>query len=165
MLIPALWGLKRGLIKSVFGLLGILIGIIVAVNFHNGLSLLINKFVKDQKLQDIISFITIILFFYIIFNFLANKITGTGLITEIINKTGGFIFGLFKSLVVMSIIFIILSSYQVIPNEQIKRSYIYDYVFKTAPSIYNLLKPVIPSSTRNINELLDFIKIDSLKKR
>lgn len=164
-LIPALFGLKRGLIKSVFTLISIIAGLITAVKFHTGVSVVLGTVIKDVRILDPVSFILIILLFYLIGLFLAEKISKTGFVTETLNKIGGFFFGGLKGALFLSIIFIIAGTSFFITESQIKKSLFYAPVISFAPNTYNAVKSVLPFSKKDFYELTKFFYSDSLKTK
>ena len=164
-LIPALLGLKKGFIKSIFSLISIIAGLAVATKFHSGLSLVLSKFIKDTRFVDPLAFIIIILVFYLIGLYIASKLSKTGFITDTLNKIGGFLFGSLKGVLFLSILFVIIGTTFLTPESQTKKSILYPYVLNVAPNTYNAVKNVLPFSKKDFNDLTKFFQTDSTGKK
>jgi membrane protein required for colicin V production len=160
-LLPAVFGLKKGLIKSIFSYIGIIAGIILAVKFNSGVMLILKNVIRDPKLAQIASFIVIILIVYLLFVFLASKISKLNFISETIDKIGGFLFGGLQGILFASLMFLLLDTYSIIPNSQKTNSSLYHYVYNAAPSTYNYIKDFVPLSRKDFDDVMNFIKSDS----
>jgi membrane protein required for colicin V production len=160
-LLPAVFGLKKGLIKSIFSYIGIIAGIILAVKFNSGVTLILKNVIKDPKLVQIASFIIIILIVYLVFVFLASKISKLNFVSETIDKIGGFLFGGLKGILFTSLMFILLDSYSMIPNSQKANSSLFGYVHNAAPATYNYIKDFVPLSKKDFDDVMNFIKSDT----
>ncbi len=163
-LLPAVWGFRKGVLKSIFSLLGLVTGLTFATQFHPGLSMLLGRFIRDERLLDAVSFISILLFFYLMGALIAGKITHKSFITEIIDKIGGLILGGFKGLIAVSIILILLDGIGLISDSQKRNSIAFGRIYQIAPSTYNTVKSFIPVSKKNFFELFDIVGKDSNKK-
>jgi membrane protein required for colicin V production len=159
--LPAIFGLKKGLIKSVFSYISIVAGIILAVKFNSGFVLILKPIIKDPKLAQLITFVLMILTIYLLSIFIASKISKLNFISETIDKVGGFLFGGLKGVLFVSILLLLFTSYSVLPKTQMKGSFLYTYVSQAAPSTYNFVKDIIPYNKKDFNDVLGFIISDS----
>ncbi|HWQ81836.1 MAG TPA: CvpA family protein [Ignavibacteria bacterium] len=164
-LLPAIFGLKKGLLKSVFSIAGIILGIILAVKFNSGVSLILKNLIKDPKLVQVISFVSIILLVYFLSVFIASKISKINTLSETFDKIGGFVFGGLKGLLSASILLILLGSYSILPQTQKTNSALYPYVYNAAPSTYNAVKNFIPLSRKDFDDVMNFLKSDTVKSK
>ncbi|MCE1164847.1 MAG: CvpA family protein [Bacteroidetes bacterium] len=160
-LLPAVFGLKKGLLKSVFSIAGIILGIVLAVKFNPGAALILKNVIKDPKLVQVFSFVFIILLTYLAAIFIASKLSKLNFISETLDKIGGFVFGGLKGLLSVSILLLLLDTYSVLPVSQKSNSALYPYVLNAAPSTYNAVKNALPFSRKDFDEVMNFLKSDS----
>lgn len=160
-ILPAIFGLKKGLIKSVFSYAAIVAGIILAVKFNSGFVLILKPIIKDPKLAQLITFVLMILTVYLLGIFIASKISKLNFVSETIDKVGGFLFGGLKGVLFVSILLLLFASYSILPKTQMNGSFLYPYVSQAAPSTYNLIKDVFPYNKKDFNDVLGFIISDS----
>jgi uncharacterized membrane protein required for colicin V production len=164
-LLPAIFGLKKGLIKSIFTYISIITGIILAVKFNSGFLLVVKPFIKDPRLAQVVIFIVIILTVYLLAIFLASKISKLNFISETIDKVGGFVFGGLKGILFLSIMLIVFDNYSFIPKNQKNNSFAFPYVIQAAPATYNALKNLLPFSKRDFNDIIGIDNNDSTKTK
>lgn len=160
-ILPAIFGLKKGLIKSVFSYAAIVAGIILAVKFNSGFVLILKPIIKDPKLAQLITFVLMILTVYLLGIFIASKISKLNFVSETIDKVGGFLFGGLKGVLFVSILLLLFASYSILPKTQMSGSFLYPYVSQAAPSTYNFVKGIIPYNKKDFNDVLGFIISDS----
>jgi uncharacterized membrane protein required for colicin V production len=160
-ILPAIFGLKKGLIKSVFSYISIVAGIILSVKFNSGFVLILKPIIKDPKLAQLLTFILIILTIYLLGIFIASKISKLNFISETIDKVGGFLFGGLKGVLFVSIFLLLFDSYSILTKTQKNGSFLFSYVSQAAPATYNFFKDVIPFSKKDFNDVLGFIINDS----
>lgn len=159
--LPAIFGLKKGLLKSVFALISIVTGIILSVKFNSGFVLILKPIIKDPKLAQLITFVLIILTVYLLGVFIASKISKLNFISSTLDKVGGFVFGGLKGLLFVSISLLLMDSFAMLPKVQKNGSFLYPYVSQAAPATYNFVKDVIPFNKKDFNDVLGFITNDS----
>jgi len=166
-LIPALLGLRKGLIKSLVSLFAIMLGIYLATKFHSGFALVLKKFITDDKWLNVISFLIISISVYSIGVFIASKISKMNFVTKTIDKAGGIALGLFKGLLMASLLLLLSDSVGMISDKDRNTSLTYKYVSSFAPSIYDFVKKNIIATDKSFIESNDFLKKDtsSHKKR
>lgn len=160
-LIPALLSFRKGLIKSLVSLIAIVLGIYLATKFHSGFELVLRKFISDEKWLGIISFSSIVVLIYGIGIFIAGKISRMNFLTRTVDKAGGLAFGLFKGLLITSIMLLISNVTGIISEADKKSSYTYGYVSGFAPGVYDFFKKNVFGSDKSFIDINDFLKKDS----
>ena len=101
---------KKGLILSVFDLLGIFIGLYIAYDYYLVLSAPIESFNIPEFFAHIISFCAVLFVVFIFFHFVGYFLERIIEITHLgfLNTVGGFLFGIVKSLIIIIPIIFIL---------------------------------------------------------
>lgn len=163
-LVPTLLSFKKGLIKSLISLIAIILGIYLATKFHSGLALVLKRFINDEKWLDIISFSAIAVLIYSIGIFIAGKISKMNFITKTVDKAGGLAFGLFKGLLIVSILLLISNTLGLISEKDKKSSYTYNYVSAFAPGLYDFFRNNVFGSDKSFIDINDFLKKDTTVK-
>ena len=154
-------GLKYGFLRGIFSLLSIIIGLYLAAKFHTGVAILLHKVIKDDKIVYVISFGMIIFVIYIAGVFIASKLSKINVITKTIDRFLGFSFGILKGLIVVSLILIFLTSFNLISDTKTKASTLYPYVYNIAPKTYDFISSFIPISKKSFEDLNPLMKKDS----
>jgi membrane protein required for colicin V production len=106
-------GLFRGLAFELISLIGLILGYLIAITYLNILSALILKYIPalPTAAANIISFAIIFIITNIILRFVANVLTRTLKYAMLgwLNRLLGGLFGIMKSLIVLSIIVFLIS--------------------------------------------------------
>jgi membrane protein required for colicin V production len=161
----ALFGLKKGILKSVFTYISVICGILLAVKFNYAISFVLRSFIKDSKVTQIIAVILIFMILYLIGIFIASKISKINKMSEVMDRIGGFFFGGLKSVLILGLILIVLNSYNVISVNQKSNSFLYAPVTNSVPLTYNFLKDLIPVQKNDFYRVLNHLDLDSLKSK
>lgn len=161
-LLLAFLGYKKGFLVSVFSLISIIIGLVLATKFHSGFALVLGKFIKDTRLLNLVSFVVIFLAIYFAGVFIAGKLSGINKFTKSFDKILGLILGTVKGLLVASLIIIFLKSFGVIGENEFGKSLIYPYVNRFAPDTFDTVSKVLPFKRKSFDDLNSFLKLDSL---
>jgi membrane protein required for colicin V production len=164
-LLFAIFGLKKGILKSVFTYISVICGILLAVKFNYAISFVLKSFIKDSKVTQILAIILIFLILYLTGIFIASKISKINKMSEVLDKIGGFLFGGLKSVLILGLVLIILNSYNVISVTQKSSSILYSPVTNSVPLTYNFLKDVIPVQKNDFYSVLNHLDLDSLKSK
>ncbi len=162
-LLPAIFGLKKGLIKSILSYISIIAGIILAVKFNSGFVLVLKPIIKDPRLVQVIIFVGIILTIYLLAIFIGSKISKMNFLSETFDKVGGFIFGGLKGLLFASILLIIFDSFSFIPQKQKTESFTFPYTVQAAPATYNFIKNILPFNKKDFDDIIKYGDTDSAK--
>lgn len=162
-LLPAIFGLKKGLIKSILSYVSIIAGIILAVKFNSGFVLVLKPVIKDPKLVQVVIFVGIILTIYLLAIFIGSKISKMNVVSETFDRAGGFIFGGLKGLLFVSILLIIFDSFSFISQNQKSASYTFPFTIQAAPATYNLIKNILPFNKKDFDDIIKYGESDSVK--
>lgn len=153
-LIPTLLGLRKGLLKSIFSLAGIITGLFLATKYYDKTGSYLNFLNADPKLISLISFILILVLSYLILTYIAGKISGINAVTKTFDKIAGIALGLMKGLIIASLFLIITTnSFKVFDNNMISDSRFYLIVKNIAPDTYNLILKIFPGAKDFYEEL------------
>ena len=162
LLIFGIKGLFSGLIKEVFGLIGIVGGIFVASRYAQSVGNMIDSsiyHINNKSSVYFIGFLVTLLLFWltsIFIGFLFTKLvslSGLGLL----NRVFGFLVGSLKIFLLFSILIFALRSMDIFKNNidnKLKKSYIYPYLIKSGNYIvklkFNDSKRVLQNIKQNI---------------
>lgn len=166
-LLAAIKGFSRGLIKEVVSFISLFTGIYIASNF----SIFLEGYLLDNfpQYEEFISIASFVILFFIIF--LSLKLAGIiisklvkSLHLGLINKTLGVVFGASKVLLIISIILFELNHLskviEIIPKKQKQESLLYDHIMVIVPTF------LTEKNLETINSLEETIekKTDDIKK-
>ena len=157
LLIPiglAIWrGWRNGFVMEVFSMLALFVGLYAGVHMSDWMSTFLReKFEMEGENLPIVSFIVVLVLVFVGLFFLGKLITKTVSAggAERWNQIGGAFFSLSKTLLFLSILFVLFNAldrkYGWLPNQQKQHSYFYD-------PIYNFSLFLLPSM-----ETSDFYK-------
>lgn len=148
--------MKRGLLKSVFSLIAIILGLYIATRFHQGIVFALKKFYSDERILSIISFCAIIIIIYLIALYFASKISNLNFLTKFVDKVGGFAFGLLKGVLIVSILLLLANSVKIFTQQDKEKSFTYPYVVNAAPKVYETIRVYITGSDKSFVDLNKF---------
>ena len=122
--VPLLYGLikgfSNGLVKEITGLLGLIIGVYVAINFSSYLHPRFTEFLGGyEQFVPIISFVTLLFVSILVIRLLGyflDKLT-KALALGIISRILGAIFGFFKIVVIFSFLLFVVTEYGLINTQ------------------------------------------------
>jgi len=102
---PTFIGLKRGLIKSVLSLAGLIIGVVLASNFYAPLAGVLG-FISNENIANIVAFILILVVVMVIATVLAHLLKSIISVVMLswVDHTGGAIFGFLMGAILWSAI-------------------------------------------------------------
>ena len=149
LIIPIVWlafrGFKRGLVVELFSLLALVAGIYAALYFSDfAANFLIEKFTISEDYVPIISFVItfigVVIAVYFIGKLLEKLVNIVAL--GVLNKLAGSVFGILKAAVFMSIIILLINSFDntLIPKDKKNESLLYEPVSAIAPLLWNKLE-------------------------
>ena len=144
--VPLLYGLikgfSNGLVKEITGLLGLIIGVYVAINFSSYLHPRFTEFLGGyEQFVPIISFVTLLFVSILVIRLLGyflDKLT-KALALGIISRILGAIFGFFKIVVIFSFLLFIVTEYGLINTQTQKES----VLFKPLKDVAAIITPEI----------------------
>lgn len=157
-------GIYKGLVREVFGFLSLLLGLYFAFQYMSGLSALLLGLIPSIPpwLLPPLSFIIIFVIIILIARFLAKLLTKilSWVMLGWLNRIGGGVIGLFKGLILASIISLILGFISTpIPtlSAAINESHVYPLVLNVAPMTYEILTGILPEGKKTLDELKENI--------
>ena len=147
--IPMAWfafqGFKRGLVVELFSLIALIAGIYAALYFSDFATKFIIENVSLNEdyvpiLSFILTFIGVVIIVYFVGKLLEKLVNMVAL--GILNKLAGAIFGILKAAVFLSIIIMLINSFddEWISKEKKKDSLLYAPVSEIAPLLWNKLE-------------------------
>jgi len=103
LIIPIFIGLKQGLIKAALSLAGLVVGVVLASNFYEGLSKVLG-FIPNEAIANIVAFVLILAVVIIIANVLTAllKFTARAVMLGWVDHLGGAIFGFLMGAILWS---------------------------------------------------------------
>jgi len=148
-------GLKNGLIKEVFSLVGIILAVALALFMADvGGTWLQEQFEISEGVARLGSLITVFILVLILFQTLALVLTKLieTLLLGPINRLFGAIFSTLKATVIMSLILFFLSAYNLPSEETRQNSLLYPFVEPFAPATLSLLSEISPKIADTVED-------------
>lgn len=174
-LVPILYfafkGLRNGIIKEVLSLVGIILAIFICIHFTDKFSSVLLPFLYHiKKYLPYISAITLFLLTLITIEIIIHVSTKIVVAVDlgIVNRLLGFLFGVFKSALFISILLVLLAGFD-IPNASTRsKSVTYPYVIALAPATYNIVAAIYPGAknySETVKNTLDkYNPLDNIQK-
>jgi len=157
----------KGLFREAFGLAGILLGMVVAINRYEAVGeIIIHEFEKfgtlSPKIIDLISFIIIFIVVALLFSLtgiLLHKASKYSLVKSL-DQGGGLLLGLFEGSLICSMILIFLSVSPLSEKASgwMKSSVFSPYLLKEGPVVYDGIISLVPGKAKKFMEKLDRFK-------
>jgi membrane protein required for colicin V production len=146
LILSAVMGFINGLIKEVASLAALILGIWGAIKFSAFTAgKLYDYFDMTNRYVGIIAFIVTFIAIVILIHFiglLADKLVNA-VSLGFVNRLLGIIFGLLKSVLIMSVVFVILSAIDVrrpiLPRDKIEESIFFNPISDIAPAIFPII--------------------------
>lgn len=155
-------GLKKGLVTELFKLVGILLAILMAVNFLDaGIAFLSQHLSAEQNTLTVLSFILIFLVTMVGVRIVAIIVKGIMRFAMMswVDRTGGALFGALKGAVILSgvlwvVMFLPVDKYT---SDIELNSKSYPYLKGFAPKVYNAAFQVIPGSETFLDKVKEYL--------
>lgn len=143
--IPTVFGFRKGFLRKLLGIIGIILGFILAVKFYIPVSQFINSIIKSNSGWIIVlSFLIIIGIVFSLSVWVARFIAGLNSGAAKIDKILGAVFGFIEGLIISSILVVNLT-YINYPNIHIREtSNLYPVVYNIAPSLFDKVLNLSP---------------------
>lgn len=143
--LPTFFGFRKGFLRKLLGIAGIILGFILAVKFYDTLTPLLSKVIKENpSFVNVLSFLIIIGVIYgasiWLARFIANMNSGTSIIDKILGTAVGFLQGL----LVASVLLYNLSFANLPSAETRNNSLLYGTVTKIAPAVFDKILEYFP---------------------
>lgn len=142
---PAIGGFRHGFLRKILGIIGIIVGFVLAVKFYKNVGLFIASLLKINELEsNIIAFLFIITILFCIAVWLARFISSTSSTTTKIDKTLGLIMGFIQGLLIASILAYNLSYINFPSLETRQSSKLFNAVYPFAPAVFDRVIELSP---------------------
>ena len=157
-------GLRRGLIMAIFTMLGVFIGLAVALKFSAVAATKISVYTGDAKWLPFISFTVVLIAVNIIVRLAGRLIEKSFQIVMLgwANRLAGALLYIFMYSIVYSIFLFYAVQIHFIKPETISSSIVYPYLQPLGPAIIGRLGTVIPWFKNTIGELEKFFSLFSI---
>ena len=154
-------GALRGLFREIFGLIGIFLGFVMAINRHEVLGNFISREFADISpgIASVVSFAFIFVAIALIFGLagiLLHKMTKFSLVRGL-DRGGGFLVGAGEGMLLCSVILIILSISPISEkaNSWKEGSILSPHLAKVGPFVYDSVISVTPGKAKNFMQKLE----------
>jgi uncharacterized membrane protein required for colicin V production len=158
--LPAFFGFRKGFLRKLLGIAGIIAGFVLAVRFYSSVASLMSSVINGNPVfVDVLSFLLIIGILYgasvWLARFMANMNSGTTLIDKIL----GTVFGSLQGLILASVLLFNLALADMPSKETREASMFYPQVYIIAPAIFDKVLTVFPGLQDIYNEYLSPKKV------
>lgn len=154
----AAYGAKRGLIREVMSVLGIVVGIVLAIHHHDAVAMtFLSKMKASPLFVSFLSFLIVLGVSYLGFKILGFALARAASVNQLGNadKVGGAIVGATKAWIIVGFIFLLLF-YLPLPDSMLKAvdsSFIAPAMLGTMPVLYEGTKMFHPSGANFLAKL------------
>lgn len=169
LLLFAFAGLRKGLIIEAFYLASIIIGLYGAMFFSDAMSNWLAEVINvEPQYLALVAFILTFILFIVLIRFVGRIISGLveAIHLGFIDKIGGFIFGIVKGALLLSILIMVLNIFNIsdaINNDTRKNSVLYPRIENIANTLYSNHEIIEDSMQKSFNKGMDFFE-DGLDK-
>jgi len=151
--LPAYFGFRKGFLRKLLGIAGIILGFVLAVKFYDTAANVLSVFIREnQTFVNVLGFLLIIGILYTasiwLSRYIANINSGTSLIDKILGTITGFIQGL----IVASILLYNLAIIDIPSSHTRETSLLYSNVYKVAPLLFDKVIEYFPGLQDLYNE-------------
>jgi len=145
--VPVFFGFRRGFLRKLLGIAGLILGFILAVRFYRPVSDSLIKIINPgQATSVVLSFLIIIavVFFLSVWiaTFFANKMSPAA---GFFDKLGGAAFGFIQGILISSILVVNLTYLNYPSKEARDASVFYPRVYPVAPALFDKIISLSPS--------------------
>jgi membrane protein required for colicin V production len=128
LVISVVMGWRQGLVRQVFGILALLLGVFCAYKFSDFTAHHLSKwFAMNEAVTNMVAFavtFVVVLFLVILVGRLADKFIKM-VALGFVNRLLGAVLCALKAVLIISICLIILQSFELLPGDKIRDSYLY----------------------------------------
>jgi membrane protein required for colicin V production len=144
-LIFTFFGFRKGFLRKLLGIAGIILGFILAVKFYKPVSGFLSGLIKvNLSISGVLCFFLIIIFVFTLAVWIAKFIAGLNSGTTLTDKILGTVFGFLEGLLLASIL-VVNMSYLNYPDANVRESSIlYSKVYNVAPAIFDKVISLSP---------------------
>ncbi|KAA0258085.1 CvpA family protein [Deferribacter autotrophicus] len=147
-------GLFRGLISEVFGILGLILGYVLAYQYYGIFAKIISGFGIKRSVADALGFVITFLLIYIVIFLIGTLLRKFFKTIKLgwMDKTGGFAFGVIKASVILGVLLYFLISVlppSVAMSKDLKKSPVAKSFMKVTPYVFDMLNKLPKEKKRN----------------
>lgn len=143
--LPTYFGFRKGFLRKLLGIAGIIVGFVIAVKFYDSVSNILSSVIKENKtFVDVISFLLIIGVLYGASVWLARFIANTNSGTGVVDKVLGMITGFAQGLILASVLLYNLSLADMPSKQTRESSMLYSRVYNIAPALFDKVIELFP---------------------
>lgn len=153
--LPTFFGFRKGFLRKLLGIAGIIVGFILAINFYIPVAGILSKVIKENPVfVNVLSFLIIIGVVYGASIWLARFIANMNSGTSIIDKILGTVVGFLQGLLVASVLLYNLSVADIPSKSTRDSSLLYGTVTKIAPAVFDKILEYFPGLQEIYREYL-----------
>lgn len=143
--LPTFFGFRKGFLRKLLGIAGIIVGFILAINFYGLITPILSKVIKENPVfVNVLSFLLIIGILYGASIWLARFIANMNSGTSIIDKILGTIVGFLQGLLVASVLLYNLAFADLPSKTTRDSSMLYGTIIKIAPAMFDKIIEYFP---------------------
>ncbi|MGK9369559.1 CvpA family protein [Melioribacter sp. Ez-97] len=160
-LIGFILGFKDGLIRKIIGITGLVLAVILTVNFSDELAIILTPVLNDDDyFAKIVAAVLIFLTTIIIFSILKRIVHPSDKVNKLINQIIGGLIGTLQIIIFLSGLFLVLDLLGYPDKQTRTESLMYERVYNIIPGVINF---VVDKSSNATDIIKDFIeKTDTL---
>jgi uncharacterized membrane protein required for colicin V production len=159
--LPAFFGFRKGFLRKLLGIAGIIAGFVLAVRFYGSVASVLSSVIKGNPVfVDVLSFLLIIGILYIASVWLAKFVANANSGASLIDKILGTVFGFLQGLILASVLLFNLALADMPSKETRESSMFYQQVYKVAPAVFDKVLSVFPGLQDIYDEYIGPKKID-----
>ncbi|MGH2575998.1 MAG: CvpA family protein [Ignavibacteria bacterium] len=157
-LLPAYTGYNTGFLRKIFGVFGLFLGFLLAINLLSPISdYVIGKFNTDKVVTYVVSFLVITAGVFWVLILAAGRIVKINAAVNLIDKISGVMLGIFQGLIIASIMLYISNYMNILTKNTRETSLLYNKVVNIAPYFSDkIISKLIDS--KNFQEVFENIR-------
>ncbi len=143
--LPTYFGYRKGFLRKLLGIAGIIVGFILAVKFYGSVASILSSVIKENTtFVNVLAFLLIIGLLYGTAIWLARFIANMNSGTSMIDKVLGVVVGFLQGLIVASVLLYNLSLANLPSVEARNSSMLYAPVYRIAPAMFDKIMELFP---------------------
>src|SRR4030095_11029231 len=147
------FGFRKGFLRKLLGIAGIILGFVLAVKFYDTAANVLSVFIKEnQTFVNVLDFLLIIGILYTASIWLSKYIANINSGTSLIDKILGTITGFLQGLIVASVLLYNLALVNIPTSHTRETSLLYSNVYKVAPLLFDKVIEYFPGLKDMYNE-------------
>jgi uncharacterized membrane protein required for colicin V production len=157
--LPTYFGFRKGFLRKLFGIIGIIAGFILAVKFYDPVAGILSSVIKENPVfVKVLSFLLIIGVLYGVSIWLARFMADMNSGTSLVDKVLGTVVGFLQGLLVASVLLFNLSLADIPSKETRDSSLLYGTIYKIAPAAFDKVLELFPGLKQMYEEYKSPVK-------